>query len=248
MSIRTNKIALVTGAGSGIGAAITTRLSGEGYTVVLTDLPHVIEQHSHQTLPANVHPLPLDVGDRSSRIEAIETVAFEYGRLDVLVNCAGLGRDARLTNITDGDLELTLDVNLIGALSLVRQALPLMEAAGGGVVINIASRAWLGIFGSGAYSASKGGLIGATRSLALEVGALGVTANCIAPGYVETPLSATLPAQVLEKTLHSIPVGRGGVPDDIAAAVRYLVCEGSYVTGQVLTVCGGRSIGDPVSL
>jgi 3-oxoacyl-[acyl-carrier protein] reductase len=123
-----------------------------------------------------------------------------------------------------------------------------MEAAGGGVVINIASRAWLGIFGSGAYSASKGGLIGATRSLALEVGALGVTANCIAPGYVETPLSATLPAQVLEKTLHSIPVGRGGVPDDIAAAVRYLVCEGSYVTGQVLTVCGGRSIGDPVSL
>ncbi|WP_370178688.1 SDR family NAD(P)-dependent oxidoreductase [Rhodococcus wratislaviensis] len=248
MSVRTNKIALVTGAGSGIGAATTTSLLREGYTVVLTDLPHVIEQRWHQTLPANVHPFPLDVGDRNSRIDAIESVASEYGRLDVLVNCAGISRDARLTNITDSDLELTLDVNLIGAPSLVCQALPLMEAAGGGAVINIASRAWLGIFGSGAYSASKGGLIGATRSLALEIGALGVTANCIAPGYIETPLSATLPAQVLEKTLHSIPVGRGGVPDDIAAAVRYLVCEGSYVTGQVLTVCGGRSIGDPVSL
>ncbi|EME56240.1 3-oxoacyl-ACP reductase [Rhodococcus ruber BKS 20-38] len=241
------KVILVTGSGSGIGKAIVERLAGEGNTVLLTDLPHVIDSLDTAHLQSGVKVHPLDVGDEHSRTEVINTIAREHGKLDVLVNCAGVGRDARLTNIKDEDLAFTLGINLFGAFSLIRQALPLMQESTGGAIVNIASRAWLGIFGSGAYSASKGGLIGATRSLALEVGHLGITVNCIAPGYIATPLSATLPQEVLDKTLRSIPVQRGGVPEDIAAAVRYLALDGSYVTGQVLTVCGGRSIGDPTS-
>ena len=247
MSTAHNRVALVTGAGSGIGRAIVDRLADEGATVLLTDLPHVIDSLDTTALPPGVETHALDVQDASSRATVIDTITERHGKLDILVNCAGVGRDSRLTNIKDEDLAFTLNINLFGAFSLIRRALPLMQAARGGAIVNIASRAWLGIFGSGAYSASKGGLIGATRSLALEVGELGITANCIAPGYIATPRSATLPQEVLDKTLRSIPVQRGGVPEDIAATVRHLALEGSYMTGQVLTVCGGRSIGDPTS-
>jgi 3-oxoacyl-[acyl-carrier protein] reductase len=247
VSTTPTKVALVTGSASGIGKAIVERLADDGHTVLLTDLPHIIDNLDTTVLPPTVETHALDVQNANSRATVIDTITQHHGKLDILVNCAGVGRDARLTNIKDEDLAFTLNINLFGAFSLIRQALPLMQTSGGGAIVNIASRAWLGIFGSGAYSASKGGLIGATRSLALEVGELGITANCIAPGYIATPLSATLPQEVLDKTLRSIPVQRGGVPEDIAAAVRYLVLEGAYMTGQVLTVCGGRSIGDPTS-
>jgi 3-oxoacyl-[acyl-carrier protein] reductase len=119
-----------------------------------------------------------------------------------------------------------------------------MAARGGGAVVNLASRAWLGTFGSTAYSTAKGGLVGATRSLALELGPARITVNAVAPGFVETPMTDGLPPDIRRRTLDAIPVGRAGRPDDVAAAVAYLA-EAPYVTGQVLVVCGGRSIGDP---
>ncbi|WP_197285154.1 SDR family NAD(P)-dependent oxidoreductase [Sciscionella sediminilitoris] len=234
----------MTGAGSGIGAAIVDRLAEDGGTVVLTDLPPVIDALSPEGFPPNVHVWPLDVADGRGRTQVVERLISEFGRLDVLVNCAGVNRDARIPKIEDEPLRFTLNVNLIGPISLARQAVPAMVAAGRGTIINIASRAFLGIFGSGAYSMSKGGLVGITRALALELGPLGITVNAIAPGFIETPMARELPQHVLDATMAAIPVRHGGRPDDIAGAVSFMVNDGSYVSGQVLTVCGGRSIGN----
>lgn len=238
------KVSLVTGAGSGIGAGIVNRLAEEGHTVVLTDLSEVVDGIDQAELPTNVYSWPLDVASASGRTDVINRVTSEFGRLDALVNCAGINRDARIPKIDDATLRFTVQVNLIAALSLARAAAPLMIEGGGGSIVNIASRAFLGIFGSGAYSMSKGGLVGATRALALELGPRGITVNSIAPGFIETPMSLELPDHVLAKTMAAIPVRHGGRPEDIAATVNFLINEGSYVTGQVLTVCGGRSVGN----
>ena len=236
------RVAVITGAGSGIGAATALRLADDGLDVVVTDLPQVIDAIDPAGLPPRHHLFPLDVGDAAARKALVGLVNERFGRVDVLFNCAGVGPNARLLKITDDHMASTLGINLLGPISLTRELVPLMIESGGGAIINVASRAWLGIFGSGIYTMSKGGLVGFSRALALELGAHGITVNAIAPGYIETPLAHTLPAGVLAETMEAIPVRRGGRPEDIAGAVSYLVNEGSYVTGQTLSVCGGRSI------
>lgn len=241
-------LALVSGGAGGIGRAVCARLAREGATVVVADLDRDAAETTASEIVASgiesgLHPVHLDVTDPNSRHGAIARCS-ELGGVDLLVNCAGLLRDARIAKLEPALFRRLLDINLLGPLALTRLAVPAMADRGRGAVINLASRAWLGTFGSVAYSTAKGGLVGATRSLALELGRSGVTVNAIAPGFVETPMTDGLPPEIRRRTLDAIPVGRGGQPDDVAGAVAYLA-DAPYVTGQVLVVCGGRSIGDP---
>jgi 3-oxoacyl-[acyl-carrier protein] reductase len=241
------RLALVTGGAGGIGRGICTTLASRGATVVVADLDQdavaVAAAEITAGQPTEAHPLVLDVTDPAARSAAIDFCAG-LGGVDVLVNCAGVLRDARVGKLDTALFRRLLEINLLGPLALTRLVAPGMAERGGGAVVNLASRAWLGTFGSTAYSMAKGGLVGATRSLALELGRCGITVNAVAPGFVDTPMTDGLPAAIRRRTLDAIPVGRGGRPDDVAGAVAFLA-EAPYVTGQVIVVCGGRSIGDP---
>ncbi|GAA4936938.1 3-oxoacyl-[acyl-carrier protein] reductase [Actinomycetospora succinea] len=235
-------VALVTGGAGGIGRAIAARMAVAGHTVVVGDLEaDAVRATAEET--AGAHGVVLDVADPGSRRAAV-AACEDLGGIDVLVNCAGVLRDARLAKLDPGLFRRLQDVNLLGPLALTRLAAAGMAARGRGAVVNLASRAWLGTFGSTAYSTAKGGLVGATRSLALELGPHGITVNALAPGFVDTAMTDGLPPEIRRRTLAAIPVGRAGRPEDVADAVAYLA-GASYVTGQVLPVCGGRSVADP---
>ncbi|GAA5165347.1 MULTISPECIES: SDR family NAD(P)-dependent oxidoreductase [Amycolatopsis] len=231
------RTALVTGGAGGIGRGICERLAREVDVVFVADLdPYAAAGE----LGPWARPLELDITSPESR----EAAAEDTGGVDILVNCAGVLKDARVGALDPELFRRLLAINLLGPLALTRLLLEPMARRGGGAVVNIASRAWLGTFGSTAYSSAKGGLVGATRALALEVAPQGITVNCVAPGFVATRMTDGLPGKIRERTLEAIPVGRAGKPSDVAEAVAYL-SGASYVTGQVLVVCGGRSIGDP---
>lgn len=239
---------LVTGASGGIGRAIVERFADRGARVVAADLDGdrlrgVSADFADS--PGSVTTVRLDVTDSADRQRAIDTCIDLHGSLDGLVNCAGVLKDARLASVDAELLELLLDVNLVGPLELLQQAVPHL-AVQGGAIVNVASRAWLGTFGSTAYSAAKGGLVGATRSLALELGPRGITVNCVAPGFIETAMTARLPDHVRERSIAAIAVQRPGTPQDVAGAVHHLVTDATYTTGQTIVVCGGRSIGAPM--
>ena len=243
------RTALVTGGAGGIGAAIAQHLAADGYRVLVADVDleraqQVADSIRHRGGQAWSHHL--DVTNGQSRRSAVDFTVSELGGLDVLVNCAGVLRDARIRVLEPERFAALQRVNLVGPLALTRLAIEPMTVAGRGAIINIASRAWLGTFGSTAYSASKGGLVGATRSLALELGPRGITVNCVAPGFINTEMTAAMPERILQRIRAAIPVGRGGTPADVAETVRYLAGAG-YTTGQVLVVCGGRSIGVPMA-
>jgi 3-oxoacyl-[acyl-carrier protein] reductase len=236
-------VALVTGGAGGIGRAIASRMALAGYTVVVGDLDADAVHGIAATMPGAAHGVVLDVADADSR-RAATAACDDLGGLDVLVNCAGVLRDARLAKLDPAMFRRLQDVNLLGPLALTRLAAAGMTRRGHGAVVNLASRAWLGTFGSTAYSTAKGGLVGATRSLALELGPGGITVNALAPGFVDTAMTDGLPPEIRRRTLDAIPVGRAGRPEDVADAVAFLA-GASYITGQVLPVCGGRSVADP---
>ncbi|MBB5159690.1 SDR family NAD(P)-dependent oxidoreductase [Saccharopolyspora phatthalungensis] len=235
------RTALVTGGAGGIGHGVCERLARDVDVVVVADLdPHA----AAAGLGPKARPMVLDVTSPASREAVAAACVEEFGAIDVLVNCAGVLEDARVGTLDPALFRRLLAINLLGPLALTRLLLGPMAQRNGGAVINVASRAWLGTFGSTAYSTAKGGLVGATRSLALEVARQGITVNCVAPGFVATRMTEGLPERIRQRTLDAIPVGRAGRPSDVADAVAYL-SGASYVTGQVLVVCGGRSIGDP---
>ncbi|BBF99620.1 MULTISPECIES: SDR family NAD(P)-dependent oxidoreductase [Pseudonocardia] len=237
--------ALVTGGAGGIGRAVCARLAADGFTVLLADLDRSAAQLAASTIGHGVEPWALDVTDPESRRAAVAR-ADALGGADLLVNCAGVLRDARIRKLDPAVFRRLNEINLLGPLAMIRLAAEGMAERGRGSIVNVASRAWLGTFGSAAYSTAKGGLVGATRSLSLELGPRGITVNAVAPGFVDTPMTDSLPPEIRRRALAAIPVGRAGTPDDAASAVGYLAGAG-YVTGQVLVACGGRSVGDPYS-
>ncbi|MBU3607720.1 SDR family NAD(P)-dependent oxidoreductase [Polynucleobacter nymphae] len=249
MPLPEKRIAIVTGAAQGIGFGIAKKLAANGIDVALIDydqakLSAAIEQLKE--FGSKVIGISANVSKINEVQSAITQVMAWGGQIDYLVNNAGIIRDKRLLNMTEADWDDVIDVNLKSQFLFCQAAIKEMLPRNFGRIVNISSRAWLGGFGQSNYSAAKGGVISLTRSLAIEFAAKGITVNAIAPGIIQTPLFDGFDAAIQSKLKESVPVKRIGTPDDVAYAVMtFLNPDASYLTGQVLYVCGGRSLSSP---
>lgn len=239
------RIAIVTGAGKGIGRAISERLATEGIFVVLVDLDAMsIEKTFNHLGKSNSAVYVTDISDEQQVGLLFRSVIDKYRTIDVVVNNAGIIKDQLIWNMTAKDFDDVINVNLKGTWLMCREAAKIMKEQQHGRIINISSRAWLGNKGQTNYSASKAGVIGLTRSLALELGAFKVSVNAIAPGLIDTPLTRALKKETMEKLIKAQPTKTIGKPDDVAQVVSFLVSEKTnFITGQTLYIDGGKSIG-----
>jgi len=242
----TGKTALVTGATGGIGGATARALHAQGATVAISGRQAEKLEALAGELKERVHVLPCDLGSRAEVSKLIEQSVAALGRLDILVNNAGLTRDNLFMVMKDEQWDEVIAVNLTSTFMLCRAAARAMLRAkpNFGRIINISSVS--GVFGNpgqGNYAASKAGMIGMTKSLAREVAPRGITANCIAPGFVSTPMTEALNEKQTEEIAKMIPAQRFGLPEEVAAGVVYLASnEAGYITGQTLHINGGMAM------
>jgi 3-oxoacyl-[acyl-carrier protein] reductase len=238
-----NRVALVTGASRGIGRATALALCRAGFDVVAasTTLESNSEFATEMQAAGRFLALNLDLKSPESIKECFARALKEKGRIDVLVNNAGITRDGLAVRMKAADWDAVLRTNLDGAFLCIQQVLPGMMRNRWGRIINLSSVVGqAGGAGQVNYSASKAGLIGLSKSLAQELGSRGITVNVVAPGYIATDMTKDLPEERKQKILSAIPLERIGTPEDIASAVKFLAGdEASYITGQVLAVNGG---------
>jgi len=243
LSLR-GRVAIVTGAGRGIGAATAKALAAAGGHVALIDKDGASATRVAEEIAAaggEALHFDTDVTDAFAVERVIDGIVEEWARLDVLVNNAGILRDARLQDVSDEDFHATLDVNLRGAMVCARAAVPHMLARGTGRILSATSVvARMGNFGQTSYAASKGGIIGMTRTWARELGPKGITANAVAPGFIETEMVRSVPEKVLERFRERIPAGRLGRPEEVANVYLFLASDlASFINGAVVGVDGG---------
>jgi 3-oxoacyl-[acyl-carrier protein] reductase len=238
------KSALVTGASGGIGRAIAQCLHAAGAAVALTGTRRDALDALAGELGERVLVAPADLADPAAPTQLVKTVDGTLGPIDILVNNAGLTRDMLSMRLSDEDWAKVLDVNLGASFRLTRAALRGMMQRRWGRVVNITSIVGVtGNAGQANYAASKAGMIGMSKSIAQEVAARGVTVNCVAPGFIVTPMTDSLKDDIKEKMLAAVPARRLGTPEDVAAGVLYLAsAEASYVTGQTLHINGGMAM------
>jgi 3-oxoacyl-[acyl-carrier protein] reductase len=247
------RVAIVTGAARGIGAATAKRLAADGFAVAVLDLDEAncadtvkaIEAAGGRALAVGV-----DVADAGAAEAAVQRVATELGGPTVLVNNAGITRDNMLFRMTEQDWDSVINVHLRGAFLMTKYAQAHMTQAKYGRIVNLSSISALGNRGQANYAAAKAGVQGFTKTVAIELGKYGITANAIAPGFIETEMTAATAERLgvsMEElkaaSASTIPVGRVGQPEDIAATVSFLVSEGAgFVSGQVIYVAGGPKV------
>ncbi|MEE8336378.1 MAG: SDR family NAD(P)-dependent oxidoreductase [Candidatus Neomarinimicrobiota bacterium] len=238
----TGKTVLVTGGAQGIGLAIVEHFLSLGADV------HVMDKSDGSTGPESrnefYHFFSGSVTVPDDVESFVKQVLKQSGKIDVLVNNAGILRDNVIWKMPEQDFDQVIDVNLKGPWLMCREVAPHMRKQNFGRIVNISSRSWLGNFGQSNYSASKAGLVSLTRVLALELGRHKVTVNAVAPGLIDTPMTRKLKAETFEKLKEALPGKEAGQPEDVARAVAFLAApESGFITGQILYVDGGRSLG-----
>jgi len=238
------RVSIVTGASQGIGEAIARDLAAEGATVVLVDVQAAKLEAVAASIAAaggRAEARAVDVGDSAAVEAAVAAVAAAHGRIDHLVNNAGITRDGLLMRMKEEDWDAVLRVNLKGTFNFSRAVLRTMIAARYGRIVNIASIAGLmGNPGQTNYAASKAAVVAFAKSLAREVGSRGLTVNAVAPGFIATAMTDALPEEVKKTYLEAIPLKKFGLPKDVSSAVKFLLSEeAAYITGQVVSVNGG---------
>ncbi|ANQ24117.1 beta-ketoacyl-ACP reductase [Vibrio natriegens] len=238
-----NKVCLVTGAAQGIGRAIVERFANNGAQCVYALDVNAQTLQSAFSDHENVKPVVINICDREAIQYLVESIRETYGRIDVLVNNAGVTRDALLEKMTEQDWDFVIDVNLKGVFNLTQAVAPIMMANNYGSIVTMSSVVGTdGNIGQSNYAATKGGVIAMTKGWAKEFARKGaqVRANCVAPGFIETPMTADLPTKVLELMKQKTPLGRMGTAEDITNSVEFLASDkSSFITGQVLKVDGG---------
>lgn len=250
MTTTSTRTAIVTGGARGIGEAVARRLASDGMAVAVLDLDESVCKRVVDAIEANggrAIAVAADVSDEDAVGGAVARVVAELGEPTVLINNAGITRDNLLFKMTVTDWDQVMAVHLRGAFLMTRAVQSHMTKAGHGRIVTMSSTSGLGNRGQANYAAAKAGLEGFTKTLAIELGKFGITANAIAPGFIDTPMLEATAERIgmtydefIAMGVASIPVGRAGIPDDIAHAASFLVSEGAgYTSGQVLYVAGG---------
>jgi acetoacetyl-CoA reductase len=232
--------ALVTGGAAGIGAAIAAKFKECGFEVVIVD--RSAQRLDDTARQMGVRGWVLDVSDYDAVAKTLAVIEAEAGPIDILVNNAGITRDAFVHKMTPEQWSQVIQVNLCSVFNTVRALAPGMRTRGWGRIVNISSmNALRGQFGQANYAAAKAGMIGFTKSIAQELAGKGVTANCLAPGFIRTEMTMAMPQDILEQERQKIPAGQLGTPADIAHAAAFLASDAAgFITGQVLSVNGGQ--------
>ena len=248
MKLLEGKTALITGAARGIGKALALRFAEHGANIAFTDL--VIDENGEQIkreieeLGVRCEAYASNAADFAQTAEVVEKVKSDFGHIDILVNNAGITKDGLMMRMSEGQWDAVINVNLKSAFNFIHAVLPTMMRQRKGSIINMASVVGVhGNAGQSNYAASKAGLIALAKSIAQEVGSRGIRANAIAPGFIETAMTAALPDEVRQEWTKKIPLRRGGTPDDIADVALFLASDlSSYVSGQVIQVDGGMNM------
>ena len=244
MGLLEGKVALITGASKGIGKAIALRFASEGADIAFTDvrvLPETVAEL--EATGVRVKAYSSDASSFEDAHKVVEQVRADFGRIDILVNNAGITRDALMLRMEESAWDAVLGVNLKSAFNFIHAVTPVMSRQKGGSIISMSSVVGVnGNAGQCNYSASKAGLIGLTKSIAKEMGPRGIRANCIAPGFIVSDMTAALPDEVREQWVKTIPLRRGGTVEEVAGVALFLASDlSSYVSGQVINCCGAMS-------
>jgi 3-oxoacyl-[acyl-carrier protein] reductase len=247
MSRLIGKVSLITGAAQGIGLATAKKFAQEGATVVICDVKAEAVNAAVaqcQALGAQAEGHTMDVTQRDQVDAVVAAVLARHGRIDVLVNNAGITQDARLQNMTQAQFDRVIDVNLRGVFHCAQAVANTMVAQGSGVILNASSVVGIyGNFGQTNYAASKFGVIGFTKTWSRELGPKGVRVNAVAPGFIATPILNTIPEKVIAEMAQRVPLRRLGQPEEIANVYAFLASdEASYINGEVIEVSGGMTV------
>ena len=247
MGLLDGKVALVTGAARGIGKAIALKFASEGADVAFTDL--VINEAAEETVKEieafghKVKAYASNAADFVQTQEVVDQIMADFGHIDILVNNAGITKDGVMLRMSEAQWDAVINVNLKSAFNFIHALTPIMARQRGGSIINMSSV--VGVSGNAGqcnYSASKAGLIGLAKSIAKEMGPRGIRANCIAPGFIISDMTKALSEEVREQWMKTIPLRRGGTPEDVANVALFLASDlSSYVSGQVIHVCGAMN-------